>query len=49
MKRLENPLIYASYYSNKIIEHEYYRINVCNYSIFYVVIEDVIEVSGVLY
>ena len=49
MKRLENLLIYAPYYFNKIRDQEYYRINVGNYSIFYVVIEDVMEVSGVLY
>ena len=48
-KRLDNPLIYAPYSSNKTRKHQYYRINVGNYSIFYVVIDDVMEVRRILY
>ena len=52
VKRLEMPLSFApyhSYHSSKIRNHPYYRINVRNFSIFYVVIDDTMEVRRILY
>ena len=48
-KRLEMPLSFAPYPSSKRREHPYYRINVRNFSIFYVVIDDTMEVRRLLY
>lgn len=49
IKRLEMPLSYAPYQSSKLRRHPYYRINVRNFSIFYVVIDDTMEVRRLLY
>ena len=49
VKRLEMPLSFAPYQSSKIRNHPYYRINVRNFSIFYVVIDDTMEVHRLLY
>ena len=49
MKRLDNPIAFAPYQSMKERAHRYYRINVHNYCIFYVVIEDVMEVRRIIY
>ena len=49
MKRLDNPIAFAPYQSMKERTHRYYRINVHNYCIFYVVIEDVMEVRHIYY
>lgn len=49
MKRLETPLAFAPYNPYKQRENIYYRINVKNFSIFYIVFEDVMEVRRVLY
>lgn len=49
IKRLEMPLSYAPYKSSKIRRHPYYRINVRNFSVFYVVIDDTMEVRRLLY
>ncbi len=49
MKRLDNPIAFAPYQSMKERIHRYYRINVHNYCIFYVVIEDVMEVRRIMY
>ena len=49
MKRLENPLNYQPYSSSRKRKHPYYRINVRNYSIFYVVIDNVMEVRRFVY
>ena len=49
VKRLEMPLSFAPYQSSKIKNHPYYRINVRNFSIFYVVIDDTMEVRRLLY
>ena len=43
MKRLDNPVAFAPYQSMKERIHRYYRI------IFYVVIEDVMEVRRIMY
>lgn len=49
IKRLEMPLSYAPYQSSKLRRHPYYRINVRNFSVFYVVINDTMEVRRLLY
>jgi|GEM_PF-171545 len=49
VKRLEMPLSFAPYQSSKIRNHPYYRINVRNFSIFSVVIDDTMEVRRLLY
>ena len=48
-KRLEAPLSFAPFRSSKKRPHPYYRINVRNFSIFYVVIDDTMEVRRILY
>lgn len=48
-KRLEAPLSFAPFRSSKKRPHPYYRINVRNFSVFYVVINDTMEVRRVLY
>lgn len=48
-KRLEAPLSFAPYPSSKKRPHPYYRIRVRNFSVFYVVIDDTMEVRRVLY
>ena len=49
LKRLENPLGFQPYQSVRKRKHPYYRINVKNFSIFYVVIDDVMEVRRFVY
>lgn len=49
VKRLKMPLSFAPYPSSKRREHPYYRINVRNFSIFYVVVDDTMEVRRLLY
>ena len=48
-KRLEAPLSFVPFRSSKKRPHPYYRINVRNFSVFYVVINDTMEVRRVLY
>lgn len=48
-ERLEAPLSFAPFHSMKERPHLYYRINVRNYSVFYVVIDDTMEVRRILY
>lgn len=48
-KRLESPLLFAPYQSPTIREHPYYRISVRNFSVFYVVLGDTMEVRRLLY
>lgn len=48
-KRLHNPLAFQPYPSTKRREHPYYRIYVGNYIVYYVVINDVMEVRRFLY
>lgn len=48
-ERLEAPVAFAPYQSSKKRIHPYYRINVKKYSVFYVVIGDILEVRRVLY
>jgi len=49
LKRLDNPLSFQPYPSLRKRKHQYYRINVRNFSIFYVVIENVMEVRRFVY
>jgi len=49
LKRLGNPLNFQPYPSVRKREHPYYRINVRNFSIFYVVIGNVMEVRRFVY
>lgn len=49
LKRLKNPLIYQPIYSKKNREYLYYRININNFTVLYVVIDDVMEVRRFLY
>jgi len=48
-KRLKNPLSYEAFHSIRDRKHLYYRINIRNYSVFYVVIGNVMEVRRFLY
>ena len=49
MKRLDSPLSFQPYSSKRKRKYPYYRINVRNFSIFYVVIGDVMEVRRFVY
>ena len=48
-RRLETPLAFAPYPTSKNRQYPYYRINIRNFSVFYVVIGDTMEVRRVLY
>ena len=48
-KRLKNPSGYKPYHSVRDRKQPYYRINIRNYSVFYVVIDNVMEVRRFLY
>jgi len=48
-KRLKNPLAFQSYKTQRNRKHPYYRINIRNYSVFYVVIGNVMEVRRFIY
>ena len=49
LKRLENPESFAVWPSSKKRKHPYRRINVKNYTVWYVVIDDIMEVRRILY
>ncbi|HCC35038.1 MAG TPA: type II toxin-antitoxin system RelE/ParE family toxin [Ruminococcaceae bacterium] len=49
MKRLANPLGFEPYRSARDRKQTYYRINIRNFSVFYVVIDDVMEVRRFIY
>ena len=49
LKRAENPLAFEPVKSNRDRKHPYYRIYVGNCIVFYVVIDDVIEVRRLMY
>ncbi len=49
INRLKDPLIYDPYRSAKDRKTPYYRIRIRNFSVFYVVIDDVMEVRLFLY
>ncbi len=48
-ERLNAPLSFQPYVSPKHRDKTYYRIHVHNYSVFYVVIDDVMEVRRFIY
>ena len=48
-KRLASPLAFEPYYSAKERAHPYYRIYVKNYTVLYVVIDNVMEVRRFVY
>jgi plasmid stabilization system protein ParE len=49
LKRLNNPLAFKPYHSVRDRKQPYYRINIRNYSVFYVVIGNVMEVRRFVY
>ncbi len=49
LNRLDNPLSFQPIHSKRERKYPYYRINVKNYAVFYVVIDDVMEVRRFLY
>ena len=49
LERLEMPLSFEPYHSAKQRKDVYYRICVGNYTVFYVVIDDVMEVRRFIY
>lgn len=49
LKRLEAPLSFEPYHSAKERTHQYYRIRIKSYTVFYVVIDDVMEVRRFIY
>ena len=49
LERLNNPVAFEPYVSAKKRDYPYYRISVRNYVIYYVVIDDVMEVRRFLY
>lgn len=48
-ERLNNPLAFEPYRSAKKRDYPYYRIYVRNYVVYYVVIDDVMEVRRLMY
>ncbi|MGI6708013.1 MAG: type II toxin-antitoxin system RelE/ParE family toxin [Dethiobacteria bacterium] len=48
-KRLTNPESFEPFQSIKEREYPYYRIRIKNFTIFYVVIDDIMEVRRILY
>lgn len=49
LERLNCPLSFEPFQSNRNRKNPYYRIYVDNFTVYYVVIEDVMEVRRVLY
>ena len=49
LKRLDNPVAFEQYPSVNRRDYPYYRIYVRNYVIYYVVIDDVMEVRRLVY
>ena len=49
LKRLKNPTDFEVYHSKKDRRYPYYRIYIRNFTVFYVVIEDVMEIRRFVY
>ena len=49
LKRLNNPLGFQPYHSVRDRKQPYYRIDIRNFSVFYVVIDNVMEVRRFVY
>lgn len=48
-ERLQNPLSFEPYRSAKKRKHDYYRIYIRNYTVYYLVIDDIMEIRRLLY
>lgn len=49
LKRVKAPTSFEQYHSKKEREHLYYRIHIRNYTVWYVVIDNIMEVRRFLY
>jgi len=49
LERAYYPLSFESFKSNRIRKHQYYRIYIDNFVVYYVVIDEIMEVRRVLY
>lgn len=49
MERLNNPVAFEPYHSAKKRDHPYYRIYVRSYVVYYVMIDNVMEVRRLIY
>ena len=49
LEHLKNPTIASTYPSTRKRPHSYYRFYVGNYMVFYVVVDDIMEVRRLLY
>lgn len=49
LERLNCPLSFEPYQSDRKRKNQYYRIYVDNFTVYYVVIEDVMEIRRILY
>lgn len=49
LNRLDNPLGFEPYRSSKKRTYNYYRIHIRNFTVYYVVIDNVMEVRRLLY
>lgn len=49
LERKNNPTIFEPYHSKKARQHEYYRIYIDNFTVYYIVIDDIMEVRRFLY
>ena len=49
LERLNSPLSHQPYQSVRKRKHTYYRINIRNFSVFYVVIDNIMEVRRFIY
>lgn len=49
LERLDNPIAFEPYSSAQTREYPYYRIYIRNYVVYYVVIDDVMEVRRFIY
>lgn len=49
LERLNNPVAFEPYHSEKKRDYPYYRIYVRNYVVYYVVIDNVMEVRRLMY
>lgn len=49
LNRLRNPASFEKFVSVRKREHDYYRIRVKNFTVFYVLIDNIMEVRRILY
>lgn len=49
LKRLNAPLSFEKYPGDRVRKHDYYRISVRSFSVFYVVIDNTMELRRLLY